>query len=234
MRAVLSGFAALALVGAAQISNAANVIRIGVNKIEFKWTGASGSPDGYLVSRSNKGGPMQAFAWVTKPRVEMPVVPGDQITISVAPGRGTAPERCSWARHPFNRIASGWSPRRRSHRWRVPAAVLGVSVDTAAIALQCVARARRGARDAQHWKMLGRAALDDAERRDGLAQRDDRADLRLGPLRSRDDPGQHRLGGARTYKGVGPADFDRNGIQELVTQRLDTGAVVCSGSRRRA
>src|SRR5688572_4350491 len=83
---MLAGVASLALVGAAQVSSAANRVVVGATSVRFEWGPSSGLPEGYLVSRSNKGGALQAYAWVTDTSVEVAVVPGDQIAITVAAG----------------------------------------------------------------------------------------------------------------------------------------------------
>jgi hypothetical protein len=231
VRAVLSVAAlALAVVGVAQVSNAANIVRIGVNKIEFKWTAATGSPEGYLVSRSNKGGPLQAFAWVTEPRVEMPVVPGDQITITVAPG----------ARNTAGTIFLGPTSAQSDRVWVIAAPTFPTGGEWLLRCPTCPSIAQRSLADASiveaevaafndKWKILGTAMLDGVN--DALIWYNDSTgqllawdatDLMMIP----GTLGTLPQGGLRP---IGPADFDRDGIQEYVAQRTDNGQVVVIG-----
>ena len=231
MRAVLSGFvAALVFVGVAQVSHAANIIRIGVNKIEFEWAAGTGSPEGYLVSRSNKGGPLQAFAWVSQPRVEMPVTAGDQITISVAAG----------ARNNQGVLLLGPASPQSDRIWVVGAPVLPTGGEWLLRCEQCPSMAARSLTDASvvlaevpalpaKWKVLGRARLDDEG--DGMIW----VNQATGQIVAWDPyelyviPGTIGAIATGPVRGVGPADFDGNGIQELVTQRIDTGEVQMLG-----
>jgi hypothetical protein len=231
VRAVLSTLATLALVGAAQIANAANIIRIGVDKIEFKWAAASGAPEGYLVSRSNKGGPLQAFAWVTQPRVEISVVPGDQVAISVRPG----------ARNSAGALILGPASAQSDRVWITAAPTFPIGGNWLLRCSTCPSMQQRSVSNASRvlaevsgppttWKPLGRAVVDGAsevmvwhEETTGRLIAWDPDDLVTVP----GTLGTAGLAGA--LRGVGPADFDRDGIEELVVQRVDTGWVLLIG-----
>jgi hypothetical protein len=230
VRAVLSALATLALVGGAQIANAANIIRIGVDKIEFKWTAARGAK-GYLVSRSNQGGPLQAFAWVTQPRVEMSVVPGDQVTISVKAG----------ARNSAGVLILGPASAQSDRVFITAAPRFPIGGKWLLRCFTCPSMQQRSVSNASRvlaevsgppttWKALGRAVVDGAsevmiwhEETTGRLIAWDPDDLVT-------VPGTLGTSGiAAALRGVGPADFDRNGIEELVVQRVDTGQVLLIG-----
>jgi hypothetical protein len=232
VRAVLSGFAALALVGTAQLANAANVMRIGVNELEFKWAAGGGSPDGYLVSRSNKGGPLQAFAWVTEPRLVMPVAPGDTIAISVAPA----------SRNSDGTLFMGPASVESDRIWVLPAPAFPIGGEWLLRCATCRTLSQRSLSNAgvelarvasppANWRPLGRALLDDASdyllwyngATGGMVAWDA---IDLTPV-----PGLSGMIGSMPLRGVGPADFDGDGIQEFVVQRTDTGQVLLVGAR---
>src|SRR5262249_47362419 len=56
---------------------------VGVRRISFAWQAATGQPTSYYVSRSVNGGPLQSYTVTNGNSVLIPVVPGDQIQISV-------------------------------------------------------------------------------------------------------------------------------------------------------
>jgi len=219
------------LIGIASSAHAIDQILVGVSTIRFAWTAASGSPTGYLVSRSLNGGAFQQYTFTSSPSVDIPVVPGDQVMIQVAAAGydssgayragplSTISDRVIVQRAPvFSSAAGSWLLRCATCNTMQTRSLSDASVVLA-----------QATTLASPWRVLGTAKLQYG--RDQIVwQNPTTGQLAvydgqfLAPIASLSDTGP-----PATLRGVGSADFDGDGAEELVVQRTDTGAVMFWG-----
>jgi hypothetical protein len=219
-------FLVLASAGAV---HAADQVLIGVNAVRFAWPAASGTPSGYIVSRSVNGGGFQWYASTTEPAIEIPVASGDQISIRVAATGydsagafhispySTVSDRVSVWPSPLFPVTGSWllrcatcnqlATRSLGNASLVLAQATGLAAPWRVIGM---AQLQYG-RDEIIWynTSTGKFAVYDGQFLapvTGLSA--------FGPL---------------TLRGVGAADLDGDGVEEFITQRNDTGGVMVWG-----
>ena len=73
--------ALIAIAGTATAAHANTLTLVGVDRITYEWQPASGSPIGYVVSRSLNGGALETYATAAGNRIAINVAPGDQVAI---------------------------------------------------------------------------------------------------------------------------------------------------------
>jgi len=226
-RAWAAAAATLTAIAIAVVAEAAsaNQILIGVNSVRFAWTAASGGPTGYQVYRSLNGGALAPYSVALGTGVEISVAPGDQIAIAVV----------AVAKDSSGRLRAGPMSPLSERIWATPSPKFPVTGSWVLRCATCPALARRSLTDASvvraqapalaaPWRVLGRAALVFGRKQivwhntqtGELALWDEGT---LAPI-----PGGVGLG-SPAMRGVGGADFNRDGIEEFVIQRTDTGVV---------
>jgi hypothetical protein len=205
-------------------AHAATQILVGVKKVRFAWAPASGQPTGYLVSWSLNLGAYQTYATTVEPEIEIPVKPGDQVSIRVAATgydsagvyrvgpESTTSDRVSVVASPTFPVTGFWTLRCEScstvsNRSLADASlVVAQAPGVAAARIMGIAKLQNG-RDQIVWHnpTSGTINIYDAQF--------------LAPIPSLSNTG------ALTLRSVGSTDLDRDGNEELVMQRTDTGAV---------
>jgi hypothetical protein len=217
------------LIGIASSAHAVDQILVGVTSVRFAWTAASGSPSGYIVSRSLNGGTYQTYSYTTDPSVVMPVVAGDQITIRVAAAGydstgayrtgplSTVSDRVIVQRAPVFPVSGSWLLRCATCN----------SMQTRSLSDASVVLAQ-AAGLASPWRVLGTAKLQYG--RDQIIWHNSST----GKFAVYDAQYQAPITGLTNYgptalRGVGAADFDGDGMEEFVVQRTDTGTVMAWG-----
>ena len=218
--ATLSTFVLL-IAGAA---HAATQILVGVKTVRFAWAPASGQPTGYLVSRSLNLGAYQTYATTVEPEIQIPVKAGDQVSIRVAATgydsagvyrvgpESTTSDRVSVVASPTFPVTGHWTLRCEtcstvSNRSLADASlVVAQGPGVASARVMGMAKLQYG-RDQIIWhnSTTGTINIYDGQF--------------LAPIPSLSSTG------ALTLRGVGSADLDRDGNEEFIMQRTDTGAV---------
>jgi len=215
----------LAIALAAVAASAESTILVGVDSVRFAWTPAAGAPLGYSVSVSYRSGAPIVNHWVTETSIDLPVAPGDRISIAVAAGArdGSGVFRLG-AQSPFSDPV--WIV--RSPRFAASGTWLLQCASCPSLALRSLADASdvvsEGPGLPAPWRVVARAAL--ASGADLLVWRNPTT----GELEIWDSeelqpiPGGTALG-PRLARAVGSADFDGDGIEEFLLQNLQTNTV---------
>ncbi len=193
------------------------------------WTPASGSPVGYWVWRGVNGGALATYSYVTQPTVEFPVTPGQQIQVQVAAvGADSGGAAGAGPRSVLSDLVSV-----------VPAPRFPAIGSWLLRCTTCPAIAKRSLADASvvlanrlalpsPWRVFGRASL--------LAGRDHIVwhNATTGQMAVWDEatfapiPGAVGVGPTALLP-VGAVDFDGDGVEQLLMQRMDTGIVSAWG-----
>ncbi len=225
-----AAIAALAIACIAGAANAANQILVGVDSVHFAWTPPTGTPAaGYWVWRSLDGGALEVHSFTVHPFVILPVVAGDQVSIAVA----------AVAYGSTGALQIGPMSVLSDRIWVVRAPRFPADGSWLLRCATCPELARRSLANASlvearapgllaPWRVLGHARLQSGREQivwhntstGALALWDAQF---LSPI-----PGAIGLG-PLAVRGIGGADFDRDGVDEFLLQRTDTGAVSAWG-----
>lgn len=213
----------LAITGSA---SAAPQTLVGVDRVRFAWSPPAGKVEGYLVYLSLNGAAPAAYAFVTRPETTIPVTPGDQIAIQVAATGYDATK--ALIKGPRSALSDSISI--------LPSPVFQAAGAWLLRCATCPALARRSLANASlveaeapglapPWRVLGRARLQYG--RDQIIWHNASTgqfaiyDAQfLAPIATLTASGPAAL------RPVGATDFDRDGLQEFVAQRTDTGVVM--------
>jgi hypothetical protein len=213
--------------GLSSAAHAADQVLVGADSVSFAWSAASGSPSGYLVSRSLNGGAFQTYAFTGSPTIDIPVSVGDQIAIQVAATgydstgayrvgpSSPVSDRITVAPVPLFAV-SGW--------WLLRCATCNTVMDRSLGNAALVTALSSGPLGST-WRVLGVAKLQNG--RDQIIWQNattgtfsiyDREFL--APITGFTGSGPAAL------RAVGAADFDNDGMDEFVVQATDTGVAM--------
>jgi VCBS repeat protein len=214
-----------AVIAFATAAGAATVQLVGVDRVRFAWQAGSGSPTGYIVSLSRNDGAFTTYSVVSVPSVEVLGAPDDKLTIKVA----------ATGRNSSGAIVVGPQSSASDRVWLVPAAKYPVAGSWLMHCATCPSLARRALSDASvvtppmtalpaPWRVIGLGHLRSTGEQivwhnpttGGFAIWDAKL---LVPIANGSGSG------SKYYRGVGAADLDRDGIDEFIVQRTDTGTV---------
>ena len=225
MRSARVALVGLSIALAAAAASAENKILVGVDSIRFAWAPAAGTPLGYMVSVSNRGGALTPYLFVGGTSIDIPVVPGDQIRIAVAAG----------ARDSTGAFRLGPLSSLSDRAWILSSPALDASGTWLIQCAACPSLALRSLADASvveaegpglpaPWLAIGRATLESGSElvvwfnpTTGEMELWDAHDY--SPI-----PGGTAVA-AVTARPVGGADFDGDGVEEFVIQNAATNAV---------